>query len=127
VTFNTRANLSKYGIYKIVTYGTGNNDDYLLNDTLSAKIENTTLGETLGIYPNPFRDNLTITVNSRIADKLQISISSVTGAKVYEIEKNILSGNNSFTISNFRLAPAIYFLKIQGTEINKTVPIIKIN
>jgi hypothetical protein len=127
VTFNTRADLSKYGIYKIVTYGTENNDDYLLNDTLSANIENTTIGETLGIYPNPFRDNLTITVNSQIADKLQISISSVTGAKLYEIEKDILSGNNSFTISNIRLAPAIYFLKIQGTAINKTVPIIKIN
>ena len=127
VTFNTRADLSKYGIYKIVTYGTENNDDYLLNDTLTANIENTTIGETLGIYPNPFRDNLTITVNSQIADKLQISISSVTGAKLYEIEKDILSGNNSFTISDFRLSPAIYFLKIQGTAINKTVPIIKIN
>ena len=126
VTFNTRADLSKYGIYKIVTYGTGNNDDYLHNDTLSAKIENTTLVETLGVYPNPFRDNLTITVNSRIDDILHLSISSATGAKLYEIEKHILSGNNSFTISDVRLAPAIYFLKIQGTDINKTVPIIRI-
>ena len=51
VTFNTRADLSKYGIYKIVTYGLDNNDDYLFNDTLKAKIENTRINETLGVYP----------------------------------------------------------------------------
>jgi hypothetical protein len=126
VTFNTKADLSKYGIYKIVTYAFGNNDDYLYNDTLTANIENTMINETVGIYPNPFRDNFTVTVNSQADDKLQISITNVTGIKLYDVEKSILSGNNSFTISNLRLAPSVYYLKISGTTINKIIPILKL-
>jgi hypothetical protein len=126
VSFKTKADLSKYGIYKIVTYGLDNNDDYAFNDTLTANIENTEISEALGVYPNPFTDKLTITFNSRVADKLQISISNVSGVKLYDIEKNIISGNNSFTISDFRLIPSLYYINIRGTTINKTIPVLKI-
>jgi hypothetical protein len=126
VTFNTKADLSKYGIYKIVTYAFGNNDDYVYNDTLTASIENTRINETVGVYPNPFRDNFTVTVNSQAEDKLQISITNVTGIKLYDVEKSILSGNNSFTISNLKLAPSVYYLKISGTTINKIIPVLKL-
>jgi Peptidase family C25/Propeptide_C25/Peptidase family C25, C terminal ig-like domain/Secretion system C-terminal sorting domain len=127
VSFKTKADLSKYGIYKIVTYGFDNNDNYAFNDTLTANIENTKIDETLSVYPNPFNDVLTITVNSQTDDKLHISISNVSGVKLYDVEKDIVSGNNSFTISDFRSIPSIYYLNIQGTTINKTIPVIKIN
>jgi hypothetical protein len=126
VTFNIKADLSKYGIYKIVTYGYENNDDYLFNDTLTANIENTRISETVGVYPNPFIDRFTITVNSLIADKLQISITNTAGIKLYDLEKSILSGNNSFTISDLRLIPSLYYLNIRGTTIYKTIPILKL-
>jgi hypothetical protein len=127
VTFKTKADLSKYGIYNVVAYGLNNNDDYVLNDTLSAKIDNTTIDETLGVFPNPFDDNLTVTVNTQKADRLQISIFSESGVKLYNVEKDVVNGNNSFTISDFSLIPSIYFLKIQGTIINKTIRIVKVN
>jgi Peptidase family C25/Propeptide_C25/Peptidase family C25, C terminal ig-like domain len=127
VSFKTRADLSKYGIYKIVTYGVDNNDDYIFNDTLTLNIENTRITETLGVFPNPFTDNLTISINSQTADKLQISISSVSGAKLYSIERSIISGNNSFTLSDFRLIPSLYYLNIRGTTINKTIAVVKMN
>ena len=59
-----------------------NNDDYLLNDTLRADIENTRINETLGVYPNPFTDKFTVTFNSEIADNLKISISNISGVKI---------------------------------------------
>jgi hypothetical protein len=127
VSFKTTADLSKYGIYKIVTYGLDNNDDCAFNDTLTANIENTEVKETLTVFPNPFSDELTITVNSQVDDKLKVSISNISGVKLYDIEKDILSGNNSFTISDFRLIPSLYYLNIRGTTINKTIPILKIN
>ena len=126
VTFNIKADLSKYGIYKIVTYGYENNDDYLFNDTLTANIENTRISETVGVYPNPFIDRFTVTVNSLTADKLQISITNAAGIKLYDLEKSILSGNNSFTISDLRLIPSLYYLNIRGTTIYKTIPILKL-
>jgi hypothetical protein len=127
VTFNNAADFSKYGFYKIVTYGIDNSDDYPLNDTLTANIENTKISETIGIYPNPFTDRLTITINSPSDDKLQITLTSLTGLKLYDIEKDVLNGNNSFTIDNLRLKPALYYLHIGGTSINKTIPVLNIN
>jgi hypothetical protein len=127
VTFKTKADLSKYGIYNVVTYGVDNNDDYVFNDTLSADIENTKINETVGVFPNPFIDKLTVTINSQVADRLQIFISNESGVKLYGIEKDIIIGNNSFTISDFRLIPSIFFLNIHGTTINKTIRILKIN
>jgi hypothetical protein len=127
VSFNTKADFSKYGIYKIVTYGLDNNDDFLLNDTLTANIENTRINETLSVFPNPFSDKFTITVNTQLQDKVKISICNVSGVKIYEIEKEIISGNNSFTISNFHLVPALYYLNIHGKTINRTIPVLKMN
>ena len=43
-----------------------------------------------------------------------------------EIEREIFMGNNSFTISDFKLIPSLYYLNIQGTVVNKTVPILKV-
>jgi hypothetical protein len=127
VSFKAKADLSKYGIYKIVTYGFNNRDDYPFNDTITAKIENTKINETLTVFPNPFGNNLTININSPVDDKIEVSISNVSGIKLYEIEKEITSGSNSFTISDFRLVPSLYYLNIKGTTFDKTIPILKIN
>jgi len=54
VTFETNADLSRYGLYDLVIYGYNNSDDFLLNDTLRINLENTTIDEPLSAYPNPF-------------------------------------------------------------------------
>jgi hypothetical protein len=126
VSFDAKADLSKYGIYKISSYGVDNNDDYLLNDTLSINIENTKINETLTVYPNPFSDHLTININSRNDDKLKVSITNVSGVTLYYIEKDVLSGNSSFTINDFKLIPSLYYLKVRGKTINRAIPVMKI-
>jgi hypothetical protein len=123
VTFNNTADFSKYGFYKIVAYGVDNNDDFVHNDTLTVNFENTKITETVGIYPNPFTDRLTITINSPVNDKVQISVTNMNGIKLYEFEKDLLEGNNSFTFSNLRLIPALYYLHIESTAIKKTIPV----
>jgi len=127
VSFSAKADLSKYGLYKITTYSFDNNDDYLFNDTLSVNIENTQIDETIGAYPNPFNDKLTVFINSPAPDKIRLSISSVSGTKLYDIERSIGSGSNSFTITDFHLIPSLYYLNIRGTSFNKTIPVIKVN
>ncbi len=127
VTFKSRIDLSKYGFYDIKIYGTGNSDDYVNNDTLQVKLENTNIVENLSVYPNPFTDQLTVFVNSQYADRLQISLTNITGGKLYNAEKDIVSGDNSIVISDLRLLPSVYFLNIRGATINKTIPVIRIN
>jgi hypothetical protein len=125
VSFKTKADLSKYGIYNITAYGYDNNDDYILNDTMQVSIENTEIEESLSVYPNPFTDQFTVFINSRAAENLKISITNVSGVKLYDTEKEVITGKNTITISNFRLLPSLYYLNIRGTTFNKTVPILK--
>jgi hypothetical protein len=51
----------------------------------------------------------------------------MSGVKLYDIEKDILIGNNSITLSDLRLIPAIYYLNVHGTTINNTISVIKLN
>ena len=126
VSFNSRADLSKYGFYKVAVFGVDNLDDYLLNDTVVISIENIKISETISVFPNPFTDRLTVYINSPKTDKLNISITNESGIKLYDIEREIITGTNSIVLSDFRLLPSLYYLKIQGTSINKTVRIVKV-
>jgi hypothetical protein len=127
VSFRSMIDLSKYGIYKITAYGYDNRDDYLLNDTLRVTIENTELSDSLIIFPNPFNDIITLFISSSISDKIRISIYDLPGHLLYTTEKTILKGKNSIVLDDIRLQPSMYYLKIKGSVINKTVPVLKIN
>jgi hypothetical protein len=127
VSFNTKTDLSKRGIYDIVTYAYDNNDDYLSNDTLRVEINNTDISDSLIIYPNPFVFQFTIYINSKINDRLRITLTNVSGKKLYYIERDIITGKNSIVIPDIRLLPAVYYLNICGTIINKSLPVVKIN
>jgi hypothetical protein len=124
ISFKTPVDMSKYGIYKLTTYSYGNNDDYFLNDTMRITLENTEVNDSLIVYPNPVRDHFTVIINSRNVDNLQVSITNVSGVKFYETEKSIIKGKNEMVIDDFRLLPALYYLNIRGTTINKTVPVL---
>jgi hypothetical protein len=121
-----QADLSKYGIYDFKIYGLDNKDDYLNNDTLNVKVENTTITETLSAFPNPFRDQLTVVLNSVMPDKIQISLISVSGVKMQIFEKVIISGLNTIVLPFPDLAPSLYYLNIRGTKIDRTIPVMKI-
>jgi hypothetical protein len=125
VTFDSEADLSKYGVYKISVFGVQNNDDYLPNDTASMRLENVKITETVGVFPNPFTNKLTIYINSPVPEKLSIALCNVSGVKLYDLERSIISGNNSITLTDLNLAPALYYLNIRGVSVNKTVPVLK--
>jgi hypothetical protein len=126
VSFKTKTDLSKRGVYDILTYAYDNNDDYLLNDTLQLDINNNDISDSLRIYPNPFIDQFTIYMNSRIDDKIQFSLFNMLGEKIYTFEKDIIAGKNSIDFPVIKLIPATYYLNMHGRIFNKTVPVIKI-
>ncbi|HPI68066.1 MAG TPA: C25 family cysteine peptidase [Bacteroidales bacterium] len=124
VTFNTMVNMSRYGKYNIVVYSYNNNDQNFLNDTLSVVIENNVADEALIAYPNPFRDELNLVINSEIDDIVRISLFNSMGKTIHEMELPVTSGMNETIIRNRRLVPGIYYLRltIQGKSI--TIPVI---
>jgi hypothetical protein len=127
LSFKTKTDLSKLGRYDLTVFGYENNDDYLLNDTLRVGINNTETNDSLIIYPNPFATQFTVFINSRTSDKLRISINNFSGMNLFEIQKDILAGKNTIVISVPGLLSGLYYLNIQGTVINKSIRILKLN
>jgi hypothetical protein len=126
VAFRTKIDLSKFGIYNITAYGIDNDDDYIFNDTISMKLENTRINDSLIVFPNPFRDKFTVFINSQNSDRILITLTNGSGSTFYSIEKDILSGENPIIISDARIVPGLYYLTIRGKKINKTVPVLKV-
>ncbi len=126
VTFNTPADLSKYGVYDIAAYSYGNNDDYLLNDTARTSIINTDISDPLTICPNPFTDDLKVIINTDSTTTVHISLMSTLGVKVADFEQEINDGRNIIDLGNLKLAPSVYYLKITYPGVNRIIPVVKI-
>ncbi len=126
ISFSKKADLSRNGIYSITAFGYDNNDDYLFNDTLMVTLENNSVNDSLAAYPNPFNEQFTLFVQSGADDLLHISIFSTSGSKFYEAEQDILKGGNTIVIADPGLSPGVYYVRIRGTAINKTIPVLKL-
>jgi hypothetical protein len=124
-SFTAKVNLSNFGAYNIVVYAYNNNDDYLFNDTARIYLENNQLTDSLSVYPNPFTDQITLYVESASDGNLDISVINNSGTKFYEIEREITTGRNTIVISNLMLSPAIYYLRVKGSTIDRAIPIVK--
>jgi hypothetical protein len=125
VTFRTRTDMSKFGKYKIVAYTYGNNEDFLLNDTIWVDLENNKINDSIKVYPNPFTDQISLYVLSYNEDNLTITVINSAGSKVYETERSITSGMNTIILSDLNLTPAVYYIEISGTTLQRIIPAIK--
>ena len=126
VRFDRRADLGLKGIYNITVYEYGNDDDYLLNDTISIGVENTMTEESVKIFPNPFSAQLNIDINSQSDKKIRISMSDVSGKRVIDIERELTTGANSIILNTLHLSPSLYILNLNGANLTKVIPLIKI-
>jgi hypothetical protein len=126
VTFTSRADLSRYGTYDIVAFACDNKDDYLANDTLRIHIENDQLNDSVTIYPNPYTEYFTLLIQASGDDRLDISIVNNSGATVFDSYKYVTTGMNTILFPDLRLSPGIYYIKIKGLKINKTMTIVNL-
>lgn len=126
VTFKTPADLSLYGIYNITAYSFNNNDIYLNNDTVRANIDYTDILEQLTVSPNPFTDEFQITINSNADTNAHFTLTSTMGVLITDFEKEITEGRNVITISDLKIAPSVYYLRIRYGSKTQTIPVVKI-
>jgi hypothetical protein len=126
VTFDKKADLSHYGEYGLTAFSYDNDDDYLLNDTLKVSIRNEEIDGPLLAFPNPFRNELNIIIDSRFDAIAHITLTSPTGKKIIDFEKEIIAGINTDQINDQRLVPGVYYLKVEFPGVSRTVPVVKI-
>ena len=78
---------------------------------VSTDINNYFSSSDISIYPNPTKENLTINLNSIVADEhYSITIINALGKSVYE-DKNLTSKTHEISVRE--LANGIYFIKIE--------------
>jgi hypothetical protein len=136
VTFAIKADLSNYGDYELVVFSFANNDDYLLNDTLTTIIKNRMRRQSenvrieyvnpLIVGPNPFSEALNILIDSNTEEKVHISLVSSAGKKVMDKDYHLVVGSNPVIINGAGLEPAVYFLNLEFSGYSRTIKVIKL-
>jgi hypothetical protein len=128
VTFNSKADLSRFGEYNITMYSYDNEDDYLFNDTLRVSISNDNFDGHLAVSPNPFTDKIELVINSRFNAIARVSLSGYNGKKIMDFSQRVSAGiNKGILIGEPRMPVGLYFITVKLPGVTETVPVVKIH
>ena len=72
----------------------------------------------LNLYPNPFNNSITFNIDYN--DNLNISIYSLTGKNIFNIDYNHLIDKNTFVWDASNYDSGIYLVKFYGSNLNLT-------
>ena len=74
---------------------------------------------SLDIYPVPTRDVLNLNIHSAsFSDNNLVTIYDLAGRKITEHKIEIQEGRNNFSIALPGVAPGVYYLTLNGKDIN---------
>jgi len=109
----------------------GNNlwvDDINLANFTASVSENTTNGNSMAVYPNPFSGSTTIDLNLSNNATVVISMFNVLGELVYTADQGSMSaGNHNISLDGTSLQAGIYYInaKVDGYTLTQKVSVIK--
>ncbi len=84
-------------------------------------------GLSFAAYPNPFREQLAITMEAPEADKAQLTIRDINGKQLLRQDFSIKKGTNSFPLpAMVRLPRGLYLLNISTSHQQQTIRVLKI-
>jgi hypothetical protein len=104
--------------------GTNENDGFALDEFLLASplftgVRNNSLnGESFGLYPNPTRDNVTISFNNVETGNYNLTIEDVKGQKVVNEVIAVKNSNSTKKVNTSQFEKGVYFVRlINGSTI----------
>ena len=84
-------------------------------------------GLSLAVYPNPFRQQVTITAESPLADKAVITVTDLSGRKLLEQVSALQKGSNILSLSALsQLGKGMYLFTIATGQQKQTIGLIKL-
>jgi PKD repeat protein len=89
--------------------------------SLAAYVSTTGINEVkndmlLYVYPNPFHDEISVIIHSKIHQNLTVSLNDITGSIAFFKAISMTSEEEKFLFNLSEYASGIYFLKIQSAE-----------
>jgi len=79
--------------------------------------------ENLSVYPNPFTDNITLTLN--IANQVNIILFDVEGRIVLNRNMTPINKKINLELTKYKLNSGLYLLQVTGESISQTIRLIK--
>jgi hypothetical protein len=90
------------------------------------KFNTTSSGSGLSAWPNPFHQQLTVTMEAAEADKARLTIRDISGRLLIGQDLSIQKGTNSIPLSSLsRLAKGAYLLNIITSRGQQTLRVLK--
>ena len=77
------------------------------------------------IYPNPFSQNLTLSLESEKAETIQIKVFDLLGKSVFETTQDLNIGENTTELSLGHLISGTYFVRLYTEKGNATFKVMK--
>jgi hypothetical protein len=87
---------------------------FTYSNTVAVRISNV---KEVKVWPNPFTDNISITLNSEANDQIKVTLMDYTG-KTIQLNKYVVSrGNNQINVAGMKqLASGVYTIQISNTD-----------
>lgn len=79
-----------------------------------------------GLFPNPVTQDATISINSKVREKINLVIYSTSGKEMKTISGNVVPGNNLISINVNTLNAGVYFIRIAGIKENGFLRFVKL-
>lgn len=76
-------------------------------------IKNNTAVAELSLYPNPAKNNATLSISLKEAAKMEIALLNSVGQKVYSTSVNGNAGNNKVELNLSNLSSGMYFYQVK--------------
>ena len=90
--------------------------------TIKVSVEN---GIQFQVFPNPFAEELNLTVTTELATTAALQLVDLQGRVVHTGTITVKPGINKFTLPVQNVSPGIYMVRITGTEISFTTKVVK--
>ena len=115
--------LGKTAYYRLKIVDNNNNFKYS-DITVIRRDKNKSL--VYPVYPNPFNEKMTVTIESTANKMVDLYLSDVSGKIIKRMSQSLTSGINTIELEQLSsLSPGIYILKIKNDEINNSVRLFK--
>jgi uncharacterized repeat protein (TIGR01451 family) len=80
---------------------------------------------SLGVYPNPFTSEATLTISADRTENITMIISDVTGRGVMQKQVQVQQGVSNYIIRTNDLAKGLYVLNVHSAKINQSIKIVR--
>lgn len=94
-------------------------------NNLITGIENNTLNNSVSVFPNPAKNNISVSIQLKNPDVLTFEIIDISGKVVFYKTESVNSGASSHNFLIDYLSKGNYLLKLKGKAINFNAQIIK--